>query len=57
MNIVHPALREIVDAAKRGSAGYLLPYPRDVLKGTRGQPDYDPTYEEALAYGAQVLPR
>jgi hypothetical protein len=50
-------LREIIDAAKRGSAGYLLPYPRDVLKGTRGQPDYDPAYEEALAYGARILQR
>lgn len=48
-------LREIVDAARRGSAGYLLPYPRDVLKGTRGQPDFDPEFEAALAYGARVL--
>lgn len=51
------SLREIIDAATRGSAGYLLPYPRDVLRGTKGQPDYDPEFEAALAYGAQVLPR
>ncbi|MBM3335479.1 dienelactone hydrolase family protein, partial [Candidatus Sumerlaeota bacterium] len=49
------ALMEIMQAAQRGSASYLLPYPRDALKGTRGQPDYDPAYEEALAYGARVL--
>lgn len=48
-------LKEIIDAARRGSAGYLLPYPRDVLRGTRGQPNYDPEFEEALAYGARVL--
>lgn len=51
------SLREIIDAARRGSAGYLLPYPRDVLRGTKGQPDYDPEFEAALAYGAKVLAR
>jgi hypothetical protein len=30
-------------------------YSKDVLRGTRGQPQFDPAYEEALAYGARVL--
>ena len=34
---------------------HLNVYPEDVLRGTRGQPHYDPIYEEALAYGARVL--
>jgi hypothetical protein len=34
---------------------HLNVYPEDVLRGTRGQPQYDPIYEEALAYGARVL--
>jgi len=49
------SLMDTMKAAERGSASYLLPYPRDILKGTQGQPDYDPAYEQALAYGARVL--
>ncbi|MCX7886620.1 MAG: alpha/beta fold hydrolase, partial [Verrucomicrobiae bacterium] len=30
-------------------------YAVDVLRGTKGQPDYDPAFEEALAYGAKVI--
>ena len=44
--------------ARQPGAGllyYLNVYPEDVLRGTRGQPHYDPIYEEALAYGARVL--
>jgi acetyl esterase/lipase len=50
-------LMEIVQAAERANASYLLPYPRDVLRGTRGQPDFDESFERALAYGAQALDR
>ena len=48
-------LREIVDAANRVNAHYLLPYPIDVLKGTKGQPNYDPEFAAALAHGARTL--
>ncbi|HCN28966.1 MAG TPA: hypothetical protein DIT64_09400 [Verrucomicrobiales bacterium] len=49
------SLREIVDAANRVNAHYLLPYPVDVLKGTKGQADYDPEFAAALAHGARTL--
>jgi hypothetical protein len=42
-------------AAERIHGSYLNVYPEDVLRGSRGQPDYDPVYEEALAYGARTL--
>lgn len=48
-------LREIVDAARRAGASFLLPYPRDVLRGTAGQPDFQPEYAETLEYGARTL--
>lgn len=48
-------LREIIDAANRVNAHYLLPYPVDVLKGTKGQPNFDPEFADALAYGARTL--
>lgn len=49
------SLMEVMKAAGRIHCSYLNVYPRDVLRGTRGQPDYDPVYEEALAYGASTL--
>jgi hypothetical protein len=48
-------LMDVMKAAERIQCSYLNVYPEDVLRGTRGQPQYDPTYEEALAYGARVL--
>jgi len=51
------SLMEVMEAAERIRCSYLNVYPRDVLSGTRGQPDYDPACEEALAYGARTLGR
>lgn len=48
-------LMEVMKAAERIHCSYLNVYPEDVLRGTQGQPNYDPTYAEALAYGARVL--
>lgn len=48
-------LMEVMKAAERIHCSYLNVYPEDVLRGTRGQPNYDPAYAEALAYGALVL--
>ena len=50
-------LMEVMKSAERINCSYLNVYPEDVLKGTPGQPRYDPAYEEALKYGAQALPR
>lgn len=49
------ALMEVMQAAERIHCSYLNVYPRDVIRGTRGHPDFEPDYEEALAYGAQVV--
>jgi dipeptidyl aminopeptidase/acylaminoacyl peptidase len=49
------SLRSVMEAAQRVGCDYLGAYAADVLRGTRGQPDFDPAYEEALAYGAQAL--
>jgi hypothetical protein len=51
------SLMEVMRAAERIGCDYLGVYAADVLKGTRGQPDYDPNYEAALKYGAQALGR
>ena len=51
------SLMEVMEAAERIHCSYLNVYPQDVLRGTPGQPDYDPAYEEALAYGASTLGR
>lgn len=51
------SLMEVMMAAERIHCSYLNVYPEDVLRGSRGQPDYDPVYEEALAYGAKTLGR
>jgi len=48
-------LMEVMQAAERIGADFLGVYGSDVLKGTPGQPDYDPAYEEALRYGASVV--
>jgi len=49
------SLMEIIKSAERIGADYLGVYAIDVLKGTKGQSNYDATYEEALAYGAKVI--
>jgi hypothetical protein len=51
------SLREVMQAAERIGCDYLGVYSADVLKGTRGQPGYDPAYEQALEYGARTLGR
>lgn len=51
------SLREIIDAALRAGASYLLPYPRDVLRGTPGQPDFQSEFATALEYGATTFGR
>ena len=51
------SLLEIMKAAERIGCDYLGVYAVDVLRGTKGQPRYDPAFEEALAYGARVLGR
>jgi acetyl esterase/lipase len=48
-------LQTVMEAAVRMGCDYLGVYSADVLKGTRGQPDFDPAYEAALAFGAQAL--
>lgn len=51
------SLMEVMQAAERIGCSYLGVYAVDVLRGTKGQPNYDPAYEEALAYGARALGR
>jgi hypothetical protein len=46
------SLRTVMNAALRVGCEYLGVYSADVFKGTRGQPDFDPAYEHALAFGA-----
>ncbi|MFZ5830866.1 MAG: hypothetical protein ACOY3P_12295 [Planctomycetota bacterium] len=48
-------LMEVMKAAERIGCDYLNVYPEDVLRGTSGQRTYDPSYEEALKYGARVV--
>jgi hypothetical protein len=48
----------LIDVMKRAESigcDYLGVYSADVLKGTPGQPSYDPEYEKALEYGAKAL--
>lgn len=49
------SLMEVMKAAARIHCSYLNVYPEDALRGTHGQQDYDPAYEDALAYGASTL--
>ncbi len=49
------SLLDVMKAAERIGCDYLGVYAVDVLRGTKGQPNYDPKFEEALAYGASVI--
>jgi len=49
------AFMNIMRAAERVHCHYLNVYPEDVLRGTRGQPSFDPTFEAALKYGQAAL--
>lgn len=49
------SLKEVMDAAFRGKCSYLNVYAKDVLKGTKGFPEYDKAYEEALKYGSSLF--
>jgi acetyl esterase/lipase len=49
------SLMDVMQAAKRVGCSYLGVYAVDVLRGTKGQPDYDPQVEAALAWGAKAL--
>jgi hypothetical protein len=49
------SLLSVMQAAERIGCDYLGVYAADVLKGTPGQPGYDPEYEKALEYGSQAL--
>jgi hypothetical protein len=48
-------LMEVMQAAERVGCDYLGVYATDVLKGTRGQRNFDEDYERALEYGARAL--
>lgn len=48
-------LMEVMQAAERIRCDYLGVYAADVLRGTPGYKDYDPSYEMALEYGARVV--
>ena len=48
-------LMDVMKAAERIGCDYLNVYPEDVLRGTRGQTNFDPAFEEALRYGAQTV--
>jgi len=49
------SLMDVMKAAERIGCHYLGVYAVDVLRGTKGQPSYDPAFETALAYGAKVI--
>ena len=48
-------LMEVMKAAERIECDYVNVYPEDVQRGTRGQTNFDPAFEEALRYGAQTV--
>ncbi len=48
-------LMDVMKAAQRIGCDYLGVYAVDVLQGTKGHANYDPAYEEALAFGAKAL--
>lgn len=50
-------LMEVMQAAERIQCSYLNVYPEDVRQGTRGEKDFDPRFEAALKYGAEMLSR
>lgn len=49
------SLMDVMKAAERVGCHYLGVYAVDVLRGTKGQANYDAETEAALAYGAKVL--
>ena len=49
------SLMDVMKAAERVGCNYLGVYAADVLRGTKGQEDFDPEFEAALAYGAKVM--
>jgi acetyl esterase/lipase len=49
------SLMDVVKAAERIGCSFLGVYAADVLRGTKGQANFDPEFEAALAYGAKVL--
>jgi len=49
------SLMDVMKAAERVGCDYLGVYAVDVLRGMKGQPDYDPQCEAALAWGAQAI--
>jgi hypothetical protein len=49
------SLMDVMKAAERIGCSYLGVYAADVLRGTKGQPNYDAAYDEALNYGAKAL--
>ncbi len=49
------SLMDVMKAAERIGSHYLGVYAADVLRGTKGQGNFDPEYEAALAYGAKVI--
>ncbi|NJM54906.1 MAG: hypothetical protein HC841_02350, partial [Verrucomicrobiae bacterium] len=49
------SLMDVMKAAERVGCNYLGVYAVDVLRGTKGQANFDPQYEAALAYGAKVM--
>lgn len=50
-------LMQVMQAAERIGCDYLGVYSVDVMKGTRGQKEFDAAYEEALKHGALALAR
>jgi acetyl esterase/lipase len=48
-------LMDVMKRAEDIGCDYLGVYSADVLKGTPGQPGFDPEYAKALEYGAQAL--
>jgi hypothetical protein len=48
-------LMDVMKAAERVGCDYLGVYAADVLRGTIGQPNYDPEYDAALAFGAKAI--
>lgn len=48
-------LIDVIKAGERVGCTYLAVYARDVLKGTRGERDFDPEFERALEYGAKTI--
>lgn len=50
-------LMEVMLAAERVGSHFVAVYASDVIKGTPGQPGFDPERERALRFGAEMLAR